>query len=116
VSEARNLDDTKQRVLVVGLGTMGLSRARAYRAIGGFDLVGLCTFDAAARHDLDQEFPGIPRYERLTEALQAHKPDAVAISTYTEHHAPMALEPLRRRACVLRKAARRHPRSRRAGC
>jgi hypothetical protein len=79
VSEARNLDDTKQRVLVVGLGTMGLSHARAYRAIGGFDLAGLCTFDAAARHDLDQEFPGIPRYERLTEALQAHDPKCLSL-------------------------------------
>ena len=31
------------RVLVVGLGTMGTSHARAYRAIDGFELVGLCT-------------------------------------------------------------------------
>jgi len=82
----------RQRVLVVGLGTMGLSHARAYKAIDGFDLVGLCTRNAAGRHDLDKEFPGLPRYEGLTEALRALKPDAVAIAAYTEHHAPMALE------------------------
>jgi len=80
------------RVLVVGLGTMGLSHARAYKAIDGFELVGLCTRNAAARSDLDAEFPGLPRYDGLSEALHALKPDAVAIAAYTEHHAPMALE------------------------
>src|SRR5580704_9680461 len=95
MSDAHAAEATKrQRVLVVGLGTMGLSHARAYKAIDGFDLVGLCTRNAAARKDLDQEFRGLPRFERLGEALAALKPDAVAIATYTEHHAPMALEAL----------------------
>ena len=73
---------------------MGMSHARAYQAIDGFELVGLCTRNAAGRHDLDREFPGVPRFELIGEALEALKPDAVAISTYTEHHAPMALEAL----------------------
>ena len=84
----------RQRVLVVGLGTMGMSHARAYSAIDGFELVGLATRNAASRHDLDKEFPRLPRYEGLTEALHALEPDAVAIAAYTEHHAPMALEAL----------------------
>ena len=84
----------RQRTLVVGLGTMGMSHARAYQAIDGFELVGLCTRNAAGRHDLDGEFPGVPRFELIREALEALKPDAVAISTYTEDHAPMALEAL----------------------
>jgi predicted dehydrogenase len=83
-----------QRVLVVGLGTMGLSHARAYQAIDGFDLVGLCTRNAAARSDLDKAFPGVPRFDGLAQALQALRPDAVSINAYTEHHAPMALEAL----------------------
>ena len=87
-------DAKRRRVLVVGLGTMGTSHARAYRAIDGFDLVGLCTRDAAKRHDLDAEFAGLPRFEHLGEALAALKPEAVAICTYTEHHAPMALQAL----------------------
>jgi predicted dehydrogenase len=86
--------DGRERVLVVGLGTMGMSHARAYRAIDGFELVGLCTRNAAARRDLDKVFAGLPRFESLTEALAALKPDAVAICAYTEHHAPMALEAL----------------------
>jgi predicted dehydrogenase len=85
---------TPRRVLVVGLGTMGLSHARAYQAIDGFELVGLCTRNAATRADLDKAFPGLPRFEGLAQALAALKPDAVSICTYTEHHAPMALEAL----------------------
>ena len=101
MTEAHGRDGLKrQRVLVVGLGTMGMSHARAYRAIDGFELVGLCTRNAAARRDLDQEFAGLPRFDGLTEALARLKPDAVAIATYTEHHAPMALEALQAGAHV----------------
>ena len=82
------------RVLTVGLGTMGTSHARAYKAVDGFELVGLCTLDAAGRSDLEAEFPGVARFERLDEALAALKPDAVAIAAYTEHHAGMALKAL----------------------
>jgi predicted dehydrogenase len=78
------------RVLVVGLGTMGLSHARAYRAIKGFELVGLCTRNAAARSDLAAEFADVPRFEDLSQALEALRPDAVAICAYTEFHAAMA--------------------------
>jgi predicted dehydrogenase len=80
------------RVLVVGLGTMGTSHARAYSAIEGFELVGLCTSRAADRHDLEAEFPGLPRFARYDEALATLRPDAVAICTYTEHHAAMAVQ------------------------
>jgi hypothetical protein len=38
----------RQRVLAVGLGNMGVSHARAHCAIDGFELVGLCTRNAAA--------------------------------------------------------------------
>jgi predicted dehydrogenase len=94
LSGASKQTGPRQRVLVVGLGTMGLSHARAFKAIDGFELAGLCTRNAGARRDLDQEFPDVPRFEGLTDALHALKPDAVAIATYTEHHAPMALEAL----------------------
>ncbi|HEY1942773.1 MAG TPA: Gfo/Idh/MocA family oxidoreductase [Roseiarcus sp.] len=84
----------RQRVLVVGLGTMGLSHARAYQAIDGFELAGLCTRNAADRGDLEAEFAGVPRFDELSEALSTLKPDAVAICAYTEFHAPMALQSL----------------------
>jgi predicted dehydrogenase len=94
MSDSEGAARAPTRVLVVGLGTMGTSHARAYRAIDGFELVGLCTRNAAKRADLDAEFSGAPRFDRLGEALRALKPDAVAICAYTEHHAPMALEAL----------------------
>ena len=97
----------RQRVLAAGLGTMGMSHARAYQAIDGFELVGLCTRNAAKRRDLDEEFPGAPRFEHLGEALEALKPDAVAISAYTEHHAPMALAALARSTTLRRRENRR---------
>ncbi len=57
MSEARHPDKAKRRrVLVVGLGTMGMSHAQAYESIDGFELVGLCTRNASARHDLDREY------------------------------------------------------------
>ena len=41
MSKAPNPTTAKpQRVLVVGLGTMGMSHARAYQAIDGFERVG----------------------------------------------------------------------------
>jgi predicted dehydrogenase len=81
-------------VLVVGLGTMGLSHARAYRSIAGYKLVGLCTHRAAERRDLAAEFSDVPRYEDFAQALAALKPDAVAICTYTETHADLAIQAL----------------------
>jgi len=82
------------RVLVVGLGTMGRSHARAYRAIEGFDLAGLCTNRAAARDDLAREFPDTPRFDNFDAAMTELKPDAVSICTYTETHAALALKTL----------------------
>ena len=80
------------RVLVVGLGTMGLSHARAYHKIPGFRLVGLCTHRSDARADLAAEFPDVPRFDDFAQGLAELKPDAVAICTYTETHADLAVE------------------------
>ena len=78
------------RVLVAGLGTMGLGHARAYRAVEGFELAGLCTRGIARRDDLRAEFPGVPLFEDFSAALADLAPDAVAICTYTETHAELA--------------------------
>jgi predicted dehydrogenase len=85
---------SKVRVLVVGLGTMGKSHARAYAAIDGFDLVGLCTNRPGERDDLRREFPDLPLYGDFAEALAALKPDAVSIASYTESHADYCLAAL----------------------
>lgn len=83
------------RVLVVGLGNMGLSHARAYTAIDGFEIAGLCSRNIGERADLAAEFPGIAQFNDYAEALAALKPDAVSINTWPDTHAAyarMALE------------------------
>ena len=53
----------KIRVLVVGLGTMGLSHARAYKSIKGFEIAGLCSRSVATHDDIRNEFPGVPLFQ-----------------------------------------------------
>jgi len=84
MADAHGSDAMKrQRVLVVGLGTMGTSHARAYRAIDGFELVGLCTRNAAARRDLDKEFAGLPRFETLTLKTAVGRSDVLAVCDFS---------------------------------
>ena len=86
---------TDIRVLVVGLGNMGLSHARAYKAIDGFEIAGLCSRNIAEREELATEFPGVPQFNDYAQALAALKPDAVSINTWPDTHAAyarMALE------------------------
>ncbi len=78
------------RVLVVGLGTMGLSHARAYQAVPGFALAGLATRNAEARADLKSEFPGVPLFSDHADALAVLQPDAVSINTWPDTHADYA--------------------------
>jgi predicted dehydrogenase len=79
------------RVLVVGLGTMGKSHARAYAAIDGFALAGLVTNRPEQRTDLANEFPQIPLYGNFDQALAALRPDVVSVNTYTQDHADLCL-------------------------
>lgn len=86
---------TDIRVLVVGLGNMGLSHARAYKAIDGFEIAGLCSRNIAEREELATEFPGVPQFNDYARAIAALKPDAVSINTWPDTHAAyarMALE------------------------
>ncbi|MCV6600538.1 MAG: Gfo/Idh/MocA family oxidoreductase [Cohaesibacter sp.] len=76
----------KLRILVVGLGTMGLSHARAYMAMEEFEIVGLCSRKANSL-DLDALYDGIARYENYEQALAASRPDAVCICTWPDSHA-----------------------------
>ncbi len=81
---------SKVRVLVVGVGNMGLSHARAYAANDGFQIVGLCSRGIDDRDDLKTEFPGIALYNDYAQAVAATKPDAVSINTWPDTHAEYA--------------------------
>jgi predicted dehydrogenase len=82
------------KVLLVGVGNMGLSHALAYRAIDGFEIVGLMSRSIRGRHDLPAELAELPRYEDFDEALKTAKPDAVSINTWPDTHADYALKSL----------------------
>ncbi|MFQ5972058.1 MAG: Gfo/Idh/MocA family protein [Alphaproteobacteria bacterium] len=78
------------RVLVAGVGHMGLSHALAYHALDGFDLAGL-----VSRHIASQELPpaldGVPRFNDFHGALAETKPDAVSVNTWADTHAEFAI-------------------------
>ena len=78
------------RILVVGLGNMGTSHARAYKTIDGFEIAGFCSRDIARRKDLKSEFPGVPLIGDFAKALEQLKPDAVSINTWPDTHASYA--------------------------
>jgi predicted dehydrogenase len=79
------------RVLVVGLGNMGASHARAYHAIDGFELAGLCARGIASRTDLPAAWRDVPRFADYGEALTAVRPDVVSINTWPDTHAGFAI-------------------------
>lgn len=80
----------KIRVLVVGVGNMGRSHARAYASIEGFEIAGLCSRGIEEQEDIKEEFPGIPLFEDYADALETSKPDAVSINTWPDTHATFA--------------------------
>ncbi|MFT3672991.1 Gfo/Idh/MocA family protein [Aestuariivirga sp.] len=80
----------KVRVLVVGVGNMGLSHARAYAANEGFEIAGLCSRGIDQRADIKAEFPGIALFNDYAEALAATHPNAVSINTWPDTHGEYA--------------------------
>lgn len=79
------------RVLVVGLGHMGLSHAQAYHDLDGFEIVGLCDRGRSDSPDLPDRLRGYPQYRDYREALAASRPDAVSICTWADTHADFAI-------------------------
>ncbi len=77
------------RVIVVGLGNMGLSHARAYQSIEGFEIVGLCSRDVHGRPEIAAEFPGVALFSDYALAL-ATPANAVSINTWPDTHAAFA--------------------------
>jgi predicted dehydrogenase len=80
----------KLRVLVVGIGNMGVSHARAYAANAGFEIAGLCSRNIDQRAEIAEEFPGIAQFTDYAHALVETRPDAVSINTWPETHAAYA--------------------------
>jgi predicted dehydrogenase len=88
-----------KRVLVVGLGHMGMSHAMAYTRIPGYEVVGVCT-----RRIADVQLPDAlktaKRYATFDEALAELKPDVVSINTLPDTHADYAIKAMKAGAHV----------------
>ena len=76
------------RVLVAGLGNMGISHALAYHNNPDFQIVGLVNRSA---RDLPAELQDYPLSHDYPEALARLKPDLVCIATYSDSHADFAV-------------------------
>ncbi len=76
------------KILVVGCGHMGTSHAKAYHQLKEFEIVGLVSRGPESRNRLSELLGGYPTFGDYQQALEETKPDAVAISTYPDTHAP----------------------------
>lgn len=79
------------RILVVGLGNMGMSHAKAYHALDGYEIVGLCARSHMPVESLPEGFDTYRQFTDFRTALAETRPDAVSINTYTETHADFAI-------------------------
>lgn len=81
----------KKRVLVVGLGNMGMSHALAYTRLPDVEVVAVCT-----RHIDAVKLPGplaqAKKYKDFDQALRETKPDIVSINTLPDTHADYAIK------------------------
>src|SRR6202035_6043905 len=82
---------TKLRVLVVGLGHMGVTHAKAYDRIGGYELAGLCCRSIAGRQDIIEAWPNVARFADYEEALTKLQPDVVSVNNWPDTHADFAV-------------------------
>src|ERR1700733_3428039 len=79
------------KVLVVGLGNMGVSHASAYHRNSGFEIAGLMSRTIKSK-PIPDELKGYPLFESFDEALAATNPDAVSINTWPNTHAEYAIK------------------------
>lgn len=89
----------KKKVLVVGLGNMGMSHALAYTRIPGYEVVGVCT-----RHidkvKLPEALAKAKKFSNFDEALAELKPDVVSVNTLPDTHADFAIKAMQAGAHV----------------
>jgi len=77
------------RVLVAGLGNMGMSHAMAYEGEPGFEIASLVNRSPVALHKSLQHHV---IESSFSEALEREHPELVSINTYSDSHADMAIQ------------------------
>jgi predicted dehydrogenase len=82
----------KVKVLIVGLGNMGISHAKAYHHLDGFEIAGLCSRGTSKLRDMPDFLQSYDHYTDYEKALSDLKPDAVSINTWPDTHADYAIK------------------------
>jgi len=85
------------RVLIAGLGNMGLSHALAHHRHEGARIVGLVNRSGQVTHP---DLAGYPVFTDFHAALSETKPDLAVIATYTDTHADFAIAAMEQGAHV----------------
>ena len=88
-----------KRVLVAGLGNMGMSHALAYSRIDGFEVAGVCA-RRIAEMELPSSLSDAERFADFDKALEALKPDVVSINTLPDTHGQFAIKAMEANAHV----------------
>jgi predicted dehydrogenase len=95
------MEESKElKVLVIGVGNMGESHAKAYYKIDGFILAGLVARNDDRKNTLSSELGDVPTYSDYKHAINVLQPDAVSINTYPDTHEEIALYALENGAHV----------------
>jgi predicted dehydrogenase len=79
----------KIKVLVAGLGNMGLSHAQSYAKNDGFEILGLVNRSPVVLPDILADLTIRPNFE---DALAELKPELCSINTYSDSHAAYAIK------------------------
>ncbi|MBO6510108.1 MAG: Gfo/Idh/MocA family oxidoreductase [Roseibium sp.] len=85
------------RVLIAGLGNMGLSHALAHHNHPDAEIVGLVNRSGRVTHADLTEYPVFTDFEK---ALETARPDLVVVATYSDSHADYAIAAMRAGAHV----------------
>ena len=88
-----------KRVLVAGLGNMGMSHALAYSRIDGFEVAGVCARRIAGM-ELPAPLSDAERFADFDKALEVVKPDVVSINTLPDTHGQFAIKAMESNAHV----------------
>ena len=85
---------SKLRVLMVGIGNMGLSHARAYDRLESFEIAAICTRRRRSEDELPSFLRGTTQFDDYAAALRDVAPDCVCICSWPDTHAAFALQAL----------------------
>ena len=83
------MNESPIRVLVAGLGNMGMSHALAYAKNPGFDIVGLVNRSKVELPEPLARREILPSFE---DALKELKPELASVNTYSDSHAEYAIK------------------------